>query len=137
MAVAQAFGNICQSKVSADTTLSDDALRRALDLDEDISVMHVLVDQDDSSADHIWRLSSQEQENVRDYQSSGLQGANWIVSGNSIWPSQMYPFFFGNSCNLFLSVGVLLAACLITMVALSDLPALALSPVPERLLFAT
>jgi hypothetical protein len=53
MATAQAFCNICQSKVSADTTLSDDALRRALDLDEDISVMHVFVDQDDSSADHI------------------------------------------------------------------------------------
>jgi hypothetical protein len=71
MATAQAFCNICQSKVSADTTLSDDALRRALDLDEDISVMHVFVDQDDSSADHIWRLSSQEKENLRKYLSSG------------------------------------------------------------------
>jgi hypothetical protein len=57
--------------VSADTTLSDDALRRALDLDEDISVMHVFVDQDDSFADHIWSLSSQEKENLRKYLSSG------------------------------------------------------------------
>jgi hypothetical protein len=71
MATAQAFCNICESKVSADTTLSDDALRRALDLDEDISVMHVFVDQDDSSADHIWGLSSQERENLRGYLNSG------------------------------------------------------------------
>jgi hypothetical protein len=71
MATAQAFCNICQSKVSAATTLSDDALRRALDLDEDISVMHVFVDQDDSSADHIWRLSRQEKQNLRKYLSSG------------------------------------------------------------------
>ena len=71
MATAQAFCNICESKVSADTTLSDDALRRALDLDEDISVMHVFVDQDDSSADHIWRLNSQERDNLLKYLSSG------------------------------------------------------------------
>ena len=71
MATARAFCNICQSKVSADTILSDDALWRALDLGEDISVMHVFVDQDDSSADHIWRLSSQERENLRKYLSSG------------------------------------------------------------------
>jgi len=44
MATAQAFCNICQSIVSADTILSDDALWRALDLGEDISVMHVFVD---------------------------------------------------------------------------------------------
>ena len=71
MATAQAFCNICQSKVSADTILSDDALWRALDLGEDISVMHVFVGQDDSSADHIWRLSSQERENLRKHLSSG------------------------------------------------------------------
>jgi hypothetical protein len=71
MATAQAFCNICQSKVPADTTLSDDAHRRALDLGKDISVMHVFVDQDDSSADHIWRLSSQDRENLPKYLSSG------------------------------------------------------------------
>jgi hypothetical protein len=59
MATAQDFCSICQCKVSADTILSDDALWRALDLGE-ISVMHVFVDQNVSSADHIWRLSSQE-----------------------------------------------------------------------------
>jgi hypothetical protein len=47
--------------------LTDDDLRRALDLGEDISVMHVFVDQDDSSADHVWRLSSQERENLCKY----------------------------------------------------------------------
>ena len=71
MATAQAFRHICQCKVSADTILSDDALWRALDLGKEISVMHVFVDQDDSSADHIWRLSSQERENLRKYLSSG------------------------------------------------------------------
>jgi hypothetical protein len=71
MATVQAFCNICQSKVSADTILSDDALRRALDLDEHISVMHVFVDQDDSCADHIWSLSSHEKENLRRYLNSG------------------------------------------------------------------
>jgi hypothetical protein len=65
MATTQAFCNICQSKVSADTMLTDDALRRALDLGMDITVMHVFVDRDDSSADHIRRLSSQERENLR------------------------------------------------------------------------
>jgi hypothetical protein len=65
MATTQAVCNICQSKVSADTMLTDDALRRALDLGMDITVMHVFVDRDDSSADHIWRLSSQERENLR------------------------------------------------------------------------
>jgi hypothetical protein len=78
MATAQAFCSICQSKVSADTILSDDDLRRSLDLDQDISVMHVFVDQDDSSADHIWRLSSQEKENLRKYLSSG--GASPLYS---------------------------------------------------------
>jgi hypothetical protein len=57
--------------VSAATILSDDALRRALDLGEDISVTHVFVDQDDSPADHIWRLNSQERANLRKYLSSG------------------------------------------------------------------
>jgi hypothetical protein len=71
MATAQAFCNICQSKVSADTILSDDALWRALDLGEDISVMDVFLDKDDSSADHIWCLSSQERESLRKYLSSG------------------------------------------------------------------
>jgi hypothetical protein len=51
---------------------SDDALARALDLAEDISVMHVFVDLDESSADDIWRLNSQERENLRKYLSSGL-----------------------------------------------------------------
>ena len=46
MATAQAFCNICQSKVSADTILSDDALWRALDLGEDISVMDVFLHKD-------------------------------------------------------------------------------------------
>jgi hypothetical protein len=78
MATAQAFCNICQSKASADTILSHDALWRALDLGEDISVMHVLVDQDDSS-DHIWRLSSQERENLRKYLSSGWATALWCA----------------------------------------------------------
>jgi hypothetical protein len=67
MATVQAFCNICQCKVSADTILSEDTLWRALDLAEDISVMHVFVDQDGSSADHIWRLSGQERENLRKY----------------------------------------------------------------------
>jgi hypothetical protein len=48
MATAQAFCNICQSKMSADTMLTNDALRQALDRDEDISVMHVFVDKDAS-----------------------------------------------------------------------------------------
>ena len=65
MATAQAFCNICQRKVSANTTLTDDALRKALDRDEDIRVMHVFVDEDDSSGDHIWILSSQEKKNLR------------------------------------------------------------------------
>jgi len=47
------------------------AIRQALDREEDISVIHVFVDEDDSSADHIWRLSSQEKENLRKYLSSG------------------------------------------------------------------
>jgi hypothetical protein len=67
MATAQVFCNICQSKVSAETILTDDALRQALDRDEDITVMHVFVDEDDSSADHIWRLSSQDKENLGKY----------------------------------------------------------------------
>jgi hypothetical protein len=71
MATAQAFCNICQSKVSAHTILTDDDLRQALDCDEDVRVMHVFVDEDGSSADHMWRLSSQEKENLRKYLSSG------------------------------------------------------------------
>ena len=71
MATVQAFCNICESKVSADTILTDDALRQVLDRDENISVMHVFVDEDDSSADHIWRLSTQEKENLRKYLLSG------------------------------------------------------------------
>ena len=65
MATAQAFCNICQRKVSANTMLTDDALRQALDCDEDIRVMHVFVDEDDSAGDHIWILSSQEKKNLR------------------------------------------------------------------------
>jgi hypothetical protein len=71
VATAQAFCNICQSKVLADTMLTDDDLRRALDRDEEVKVMHVFVDQDDSSADHIWSLGSQEKENLRRYLNSG------------------------------------------------------------------
>jgi len=67
MATAQAFCSICQTKVPADTILTDDALRQALARDEDIRVMHVFVDEDESSADHIWRLSSQEKEKLRNY----------------------------------------------------------------------
>ena len=37
MATPQAFCSICQSKVSAHTILSDDDVRRSLDLGEDIS----------------------------------------------------------------------------------------------------
>jgi hypothetical protein len=59
MAAAQAFCKICQRKVSADTMLTDDYLRRALDRDEGVRVMHVFVDEDDSCYDHIWSLSSQ------------------------------------------------------------------------------
>jgi hypothetical protein len=70
MATVQAFCNICQSKMSVDTILTDDALRQVLDRDEDISVMHLFVDEDDSSADHISRLSTQEEENLRKYLSS-------------------------------------------------------------------
>ena len=40
MATAQVFCKICQSSVSADTMLTDDDLRRALDSDEDVRVMH-------------------------------------------------------------------------------------------------
>jgi hypothetical protein len=34
--------------------------------------MHVFVDLDERSADDIWRLNSQERENLRKYLSSGL-----------------------------------------------------------------
>jgi hypothetical protein len=71
MATVQAFCCICQSKVSAETTLTDNAIRQALECNEDVSVMHVFVDEDESAADHIWRLSSQEKENLRKYLSSG------------------------------------------------------------------
>jgi hypothetical protein len=56
--------------MSVDTILTDDALRQVLDRDEDISVMHLFVDEADSSADHISRLSTQEEENLRKYLSS-------------------------------------------------------------------
>ena len=65
MATAQAFCKICQSKVPAATILTDDALRQALERDKDICVMHVFVDEDCSSADHIWSMSSEEKENLR------------------------------------------------------------------------
>jgi hypothetical protein len=71
MATAQAFCKICQGKVSVDTMLTDDDLRRALDCDQEVRVMHVLVAEDDSSTDHIWTLSSQEKENLRKYLGSG------------------------------------------------------------------
>jgi hypothetical protein len=40
MATAQVFCKICQSRVSTDTILTNDDLRRALGSDEDIRVMH-------------------------------------------------------------------------------------------------
>jgi hypothetical protein len=64
MATVQAFCNICKRRVSADTILTDDDLRGALGGDEDVRVMHVFVDEDDSSADHIWILSIQEKDNL-------------------------------------------------------------------------
>lgn len=67
MATVQAFCNICQSKSSADTILTDDDLRLAMDRDEDIRVMHVFVDEDGSSTDHIWISGGQEKENLRKY----------------------------------------------------------------------
>lgn len=67
MATVQAFCNICQRRVSADTILTDDDLRRVLSGDEDVRVMHVFVDEDGSSADHIWILSIQEKENLSKY----------------------------------------------------------------------
>jgi hypothetical protein len=70
MATAQAFCDICPSKVSADTILSDDALWRALDLGRGHRYHARLRGLDDSSADHM-RLSSQEKENLRKYPSSG------------------------------------------------------------------
>jgi hypothetical protein len=54
MAAVQTFCNICKTRVSADTILTDDDLRRALGGDGDVRVMHVFVDEDDSSADHVW-----------------------------------------------------------------------------------
>ena len=70
MATVQAFCNICKRRVSADTILTDDDLRRALGGDGDVRVMHVFVDEDDSSADHIWILSIQEKDNLSKYLSS-------------------------------------------------------------------
>ena len=67
MATAQAFCRLCQSRVSAATMLTGDDLRRALECDDEVRVMHVFVDEDDSSADHIWRLSSQDKENLGKY----------------------------------------------------------------------
>jgi hypothetical protein len=67
MATVQAFCNICQRKVSADTILTEADLRRVLGGDEDVRVMHVFVDEDESSADHIWILSIQEKENLNKY----------------------------------------------------------------------
>jgi hypothetical protein len=61
--------------------------------------------------------------------------ANSIMSCSFIWSPETYPFFVGNSADPFSSLGFLLTTCLITMVALSYLPALALNPVLERLLF--
>jgi hypothetical protein len=69
MATAQAFC-ICENQVSADTILADDDLERALDRDQEVSVMHVFVDEN-SPADHIWSLSSQEKESLPEYLSSG------------------------------------------------------------------
>jgi hypothetical protein len=63
MAAVQTFCNICKTRVSADTILTDDDLRRALGGDGDVRVMHVFVDEDDSSADHVWILSIQEKDN--------------------------------------------------------------------------
>jgi hypothetical protein len=70
MPTVQAFCNICQREVSADSILTDDDLRRALGGDEDVRVMHVFIDEDDSSADHIWILSNQEKESLSKYMSS-------------------------------------------------------------------
>ena len=53
--------------------LTDDDLRRALECEDEVRVMHVFVDEDDSSADHIGSLSSQEKENLRKYLGS-VQG---------------------------------------------------------------
>jgi hypothetical protein len=53
--------------------LTDNDLRRALDRDGDIRVMHVFVDEDDSSPpDHSLILSSQEKKNLRRDLSSEL-----------------------------------------------------------------
>jgi K+-transporting ATPase A subunit len=54
-----------------------------------------------------------------------------------LFSAENYAFFFGNPSTHSFLFGVLLTACLITMVALSYLPALALGPILERLLFGT
>jgi Potassium-transporting ATPase A subunit len=66
------FGGATSTKrrVSADTILTDDDLRRALGGDGDVRVMHVFVAEDDSSADHVWILSIQEKDNLSKYLSS-------------------------------------------------------------------
>jgi Potassium-transporting ATPase A subunit len=66
------FGGATSTKrrVSADTILTDDDLRRALGGDGDVRVMHVFVAEDDSSADHVWILSIQERDNLSKYLSS-------------------------------------------------------------------
>jgi hypothetical protein len=51
--------------------LTDNDLRRALSGDGDARVMHVFVDEDDSSADHVWILSIQEKDNLSKYRRSG------------------------------------------------------------------
>jgi hypothetical protein len=49
--------------------------------------------------------------------------------------AETHSFFVGNFAAPFSSLGFPLTACLIMMVALSYLPALALNPLAERLLF--
>jgi len=56
--------------VSADTILTGDDLRRALGGDGDVGVMHVFLDGDDSSADHVWILSQEKEDNLSKYLSS-------------------------------------------------------------------
>ena len=61
--------------------------------------------------------------------------ANSIMNCSFIWSSETHPFFVGNSADPFSSLGFLRTTWLITMVALRYLPALALNPALERLLF--
>jgi hypothetical protein len=68
--------------------------------------------------------------------SSEFQAANGIVNGGSIWPSEKYPFFSGTLPAHFFVRGP--THGLLDNDGGSELylPALALSPVLERLLFA-